>query len=322
MTSRWLRLVRIHTSSLTQAVVLLGLVIDGKWEWLRVVLFALFAVVYHAAGFIYNDICDYEHDRCDEAKKHFPLVSGEISLRLARSLYTVLGLITLIFGTWLSKGRIFSILFLIAAMGFGHLYNKRCKKDLASPAYITAAFISLPLLSYFSHSGRLSLLMFLVVSYLIFLMLYQIAVEGYMKDIGSDKNNLLMRMGTAYSDKGVITVNARTKLFAWSLRLPAFILFVVIWHLSDTDPIGLAIGIFLIIGMIYAGNRLLASGSFDNRKRVRLCAIIEVLTYTLLITSLLGILGWTGFAFFILYPYGWFLLLNRLTWKTLITPRV
>ena len=153
-------------------------------------------------------------------------------------------------------------------------------------------------------------------------MLYQIGVEGYMKDIGSDKKSLLMRLGTTYSSNGIVTVSTGTKLFAWSLKLPVFILFGIIWYLSDTNPIGLAMGILLLIGTVYAGNKLLASGFFDNRQRVRLCAIIEVLTYSLLITSLLGVLGWARYAFFILYPYGWFLLLNRLTWKTLITPRV
>jgi len=322
MTSRWLRLIRIHTSSLTQAVVLLGFVLAGERDWRLWSGGALFAVIYHAAGFIFNNICDSEYDRRDPAKKHFPLISGEIPLARAKRLYFFLTLVTLLTGIWLSKGRALSLIFLVFALAFGHLYNWRSKRDIISPVYITIAFISLPLITYFAHTPMISLLMGLVILYLTFLMMFQIAVEGYMKDIDSDRLSLLGWMGTRYTEKGKVTVNTATRVFSWSLKMPAVVLFLLIWSKSQSSRICLVIGLLLVLGMAWSSVKLLESGFFDNQKRVRLCAVIEILTYFLLVVSLQGRLGWVGLAFFILYPLGWFVLLNRLTWGTLVTPRV
>jgi len=322
MTSRWLRLIRIHTSSLTQAAVLLGLVLAGKnmgWSWF---LFAFFAVLFHATGFLHNDLCDYKHDKEDHAKKHFPLVTGEVSLRQATHVCFILTAIGLVFGGFLSRGKILSIFPLGTAIAFGYIYNSRSKKDVVSPLYITLSFTSLPLFSYFAHTDHLSFTMILVVLYMAFTMLYQIAVEGYIKDIGSDKVSLLKNLGTRSREGGSILVNAKTKLFAWSLKVPLFFLFGIIANHVHSDPAVFFAGTLLAIGILVSSVKLLESGHFDNRKRVRLCAIIEVLTYTLLVVSLQGALGWSGLAFFILYPYTWFVVLNRLTWKTWITPRV
>lgn len=322
MTSRWLRLLRIHTSSLTQAAVLLGLVMAGITDWWLWLCGALFAVVYHASGFIFNNIRDLKHDRQDPAKKHFPLVSGEIPLTQAKRLYFSLTLITLLIGIWLSTGHVLSLFFLISAVFFGHLYNWRSKKEIISPLYITLAFISLPLFSYFAHTPRMSLLMGLVILYMIFLMMFQIAVEGYMKDIDSDRVSLLKWMGTKYSEEGKITINRATKVFAWSLKVPVVIIFLLIWAESQSSRIGLVLGFLLVGGLTWSSIKLLESGSFDNAKRVRHCAVVEVLTYVLLVVALQGHLGWAALIFFVVYPIGWFLSFNRLTWGTLVTPRV
>ena len=322
MTSPWLRLIRIHTASLTQPVILLGLVLADVrigWRWIP---YALFAVIYHAGGFLQNNILDFRHDKLDPAKAHFPLISGEVSLGHAKGLFTGLTVLTLLLGLGLSQGRWLSIIFLISVMGFGWLYNYRCKRDVLSPAYIAAAFVSLPVFSYFAHALRLTPLVIWTLSYIAFLMLFQIAVEGYMKDIQSDKVSLLKRLGTTYHEDGRVEVGFRTKLLAWSLKVPGLILFIIIWRLSGSDTYSLWLGLTFASGIGGASYMLLKSGMFDNRKRVRLCAIIEVLSYILLVIALQGKMGWSTAIFFIFYPIGWFILLNRLTWNTWITPRV
>jgi len=322
MTSPWLRLIRIHTASLTQPVVLLGLVLADVrigWRWIP---YALFAVVYHAGGFLQNNILDFRHDRLDPAKAHFPLISGEVSLRHAKGLFTGLTVLTFLAGLCLSHGRWLSIIFLVSLMGFGWLYNWRCKQDVLSPAYIATAFVSLPLFSYFAYAFRLTPLIIWSLFYMAFLMLFQIAVEGYMKDIQSDKVSLLKRLGTVYHENGRIDVSFRTKLFAWGLKVPGLILFVVIWHLAGSDTFSFWLGLTIASGVLGASYMLMKSGTFDNRKRVRLCAIIEVLSYNLLVIALQGQMGWSTTIFLIVCPIGWFLLFNRLTWNTWITPRV
>lgn len=322
MTSRWLRLLRIHTSSLTQPVVLLGLVLAGvKVGWMYPV-FALFAVIYHAAGFIQNDIYDHRQDQSDPAKKHFPLVTGEISIKQARLLYIILTLLLLLGGLKLSNGRPAAILALIGAVLFGILYNVRSKTDLFSPLYIAAAFVILPVFSFYSYARHLNSLTLAVIGYLFFLMLFQIGVEGYMKDLSADRVSLLHRLGTQTLPDGTLHVSTATRWFAWMLRLPALILMVIIASLAGTSPLGLILACLFMLGNGWATVRLLRGGRYNQHKRVRFCAIIEVFTYSQLICALQGLLGWTGTAVFILYPYIWFLILNQLTWKTWITPRV
>lgn len=322
MTSRWLRLIRIHTASLTQPIVLLGIFAAGVRDWKLYFLYAVFAVVYHAAGFVQNDICDYAQDRQDTVKKHFPLISGEISLKQAKYLYYVLVSATIISGLFLSNGRALSLLFLFVSVGLGYLYNIRSKKDIFSPLYIAAAFISLPLFSYYAHAEKGSNVIVALVLYLAFLMLYQIGIEGYMKDITSDKVSLLTRLGTVYTQDEQVNVNSTTKRFAWCLKIPTFFLFYIIGWLCNSNIISMTIGSILILFNIWASWKLLESGFYNNHARVRLCSIIEVVTYSMLIFALHGMLGWHGVAVFILYPYFWFFVLNRLTWKTWITPRV
>ena len=322
MTSRWLRLIRIHTASLTQPIVLLGLFVAGVEDWKLYLFFAAFAVIYHAAGFVQNDICDYAQDSQDTAKKHFPLISGEISLKQAKYLYYVLVSATIIIGILLSNGRALSLLFLIISVGFGYIYNIRSKKDVFSPLYIAGAFIALPLFSYYSHVTELSNVIVALVLYLVFLMLYQIGIEGYMKDFTSDNVSLLGRLGTVYTKDGRVNVNTTTKWFAWFLKVPTFLLFYIIGWICQSDVFSMALGTILMLCNILASWKLLESGPYNNHKRVRLCSIIEVVTYSQLIFALQGMLGWHGVAVFILYPYFWFFVLNRLTWKTWITPRV
>jgi hypothetical protein len=106
------------------------------------------------------------------------------------------------------------------------------------------------------------------------------------------------------------------------LRVPLIVFMIVIAYLAETSPAGWILAALFSLGSVWATHRLLAEGFYDNRQRVRMCALIEVFTYSQLIFSLQGMLGWAGTLAFIVYPYLWFLILNRLTWKTWITPRV
>lgn len=322
MKSRWLRLIRIHTASLTQGVVLLGLMLTNHWTWIHFGAFVLFGILFHAAGFIDNDIHDFKYDRDDNSKQHFPLVSGEISLKQAKRVYFGLTLITLLLGLILSNLKLGAIIFLFTAFVFGHIYNRRCKQDLFSPFYITASLISLPLFSYFSLSEVTTAAIVWTVLYIAFLMLFQSSIEGTMKDIGSDKVSLIKTLGTNIDSVDSIHVSFKTKILAWSLKIPAFIIFAVVLHLVQTDLICLILGLAMILTTAWAVYRLIKSGYYDHHRRVRLCAIIEVFTYTLIVIGLQGVLGWWIMIILIFYPYFWYLILNQLTWGTWITPRV
>ena len=52
------------------------------------------------------------------------------------------------------------------------------------------------------------------------------------------------------------------------------------------------------------------------------CAVTEVLVYFSIVIALHRVLGTLATLTLIFYPIIWFITLNRLTWKTWITPRV
>lgn len=322
MTSRWLRLLRIHTAALAQGLVLVGLGLSGARDWTTWLLFALLAVAYHAAGFVHNDICDVEHDKSDPAKSHFPLVSGEVSLRDARLLYAGLLVTVLVLASYLSRGRAAPLLCLAGAVVAGHVYNFRAKSDPASAAYAAVAFTCLPLAAYYAHADRCSVLMVLVAAYVALMMVFEIGVEGCMKDIDSDEVSLLRALGCCLLEGGNVRVSGAARAFSWLLKAPAFALFVVMWRESGSHIAALVAGLHLAGVVVWATRRLLADGAFERQRRIRMCVIIEVLTYTMLVLAVQGSLGWGRVVLLIAYPYAWYVVLNRLTWATTITPRV
>lgn len=152
-------------------------------------------------------------------------------------------------------------------------------------------------------------------------MMFQIAIEGYLKDLASDKRNLLRQFGSFTRDARIY-ISKRTRTFAWILRLPTFILAgAIIFHVSSDMLAAIFTG--LLIGLtVKVVSSMLHTGDFDNKKVVKKCALTEILVYFTLIVALQGILGWSGVIFFVFFPLTWFMTLNRLSWGTWIRPAV
>jgi len=321
MLRSWLRIARIHTANLSQAAVIIGLLLAGEYNTTLIILFALWATVYHGSGFMQNNLMDYQYDLKDSAKQHFPLVTGEISMSIAFFVTYSLMALCFIVGLFLSNGRPLSILFLISAFFFGTLYNMQSKKSLLSPLYISVAFTSLLLFAYFSVAGGMSVLMLLVALYAFFMLMFQISVEGYTKDLETDPVNLLRWLGCDCG-LGKIRITGRAKVYAWMMRVPTYLLAFGIWYYSKSDIFSLALICLLIPMTSKTVWKLLESGDYDNKKTVRYCAVIEILTYWILVLALQGAIGWIWTIVLVVYPILWFLMLNQITWKTWVRPAV
>jgi len=202
----FLKLVRIHTSSLTQGGILLAAVLAGERRIPILIAYALWAVLFHAVGFLDNNIEDYEHDRKDPAKKHFPLVTGEVSLKQAKIFCYTGMLLAFLLGAWMAEFRLLPVAFLLLTFTFGRLYNALSKRSIFSPVY------SLVLFAYYSryHGCDFNPLIMLFMLYTFFLMFWQIAWEGYIKDIV----NLLRIMGCKVWN-GTFEPSRLGKIFGW-----------------------------------------------------------------------------------------------------------
>ena len=319
----FLKLVRIHTSSLTQGGVILAAILAGERRIPILIAYALWAILFHAVGFVDNNIEDYEHDRKDPAKRHFPLVTGEVSLRQAKIFCYMGMLIAFILGVFMAEFRLLPVAFLLLTFTFGRLYNALSKRSIFSPVYISGSFTSLVLFAYYSRYEGCDLnpLIALFTMYTFFLMFWQISWEGYIKDIESDRVNLLRIIGCKVQN-GIFEPSTLGKIFGWGFRIPTIIIGLAILYVTGGELVvwlGFAV---LSASILYSAHKLVKKQRYNHGETVMYCAVTEVLVYFSIVIALHGVLGTLATLTLIFYPILWFITLNRITWKTWITPRV
>ena len=316
----WLTFLRIHTSNLTQVGAMLGPLLAGVRNVPLLVIYLLWGLCYHAWGFTDNNIQDYAYDKQDPAKQHFALVKGAIPIGKARLVNQVFFVPVLLVGLWFGYSNPASLAFLGLSITAGMLYNRTCKKSLLAPVYITVAFTSIPLFTYFSQTTAWNLPIIIVAIYTVFLMLFQIAFEGYLKDLQSDPVNLLRTWGATVKDgkldlglQGVLWV-----LVKFGNILVGFCYFAAINNVESTA--------FLLYGFlgvaIAIAYTMLAHEDYNNKRVTSNAARMEILTYFALIAALEPVFGWTITATLFVYPILWFACLNYLSWKTILRPKV
>ncbi|MCJ7816976.1 MAG: hypothetical protein MUP55_03920, partial [Candidatus Aenigmarchaeota archaeon] len=227
-------------------------------------------------------------------------------------------------GLYLSNFRILSIAFLVGAIAFGFLYNHSSKfMPYAGPFWITISFTCIPLFSYFSVSDAWTLPLLFVVKYTFVLMLVQIRVEGYLKDINVPQANIFFKLGTKMKD-GWIRHSFKSRLYmgklvALKIIIMGIFIYYTIWQWNLVQISIWALLLMILIDLSYEFGK---DRKFDNATIVRECALIEITTYLLLITCLWCVIGWQWYLFLFCYPLAWFIAFNRVTWGTTIRPRV
>ncbi|MEM2941392.1 MAG: UbiA family prenyltransferase [Thermoproteota archaeon] len=306
-------------------ITLLGYVLAGGNNPITGVGWLLFGLLWHYVGFLQNNILDYEYDRRDPEKQHFPLVSGRIKLVDAVVVESV-GLIVLAVSGLLLGGRnTYSTTFLIAGIVSGTLYNLTSKKTLLKPIPIAICFASLPAISYTSvrpPDTTMWLLFFAVFTTI----LYQIGFSGELKDIRQGERNILLRLGSlknvavyaiALKSTNIATIltlgyatsegtETLTRLSALTIALLASILLIdiTVKQLKDYEK---------AVDMTEEWR--------DRDKALKNMSYVEILTYITLIISLTPVLGTTS-PLYILLPIAWFAAMNRIIFGTTSYPKV
>ena len=184
-------------------------------------------------------------------------VTGEVTLKQAKIFCYSGMLLAFLLGVWMAEFRLLPIAFLLLTFTFGRLYNTLSKRTLFSPVYISGSFTSLVLFAYYSRYGGCDLnsLIALFTLYTFFLMFWQIAWEGYIKDIESDKVNLLRVIGCRVWS-GTFEPSIIGKIFGWGFRLPTIIIgFAILW-VTGGEPIALLGFSTLSVGVLYSAYRL------------------------------------------------------------------
>lgn len=321
----YVRFTRIHTMALTLGFFGVGYGLAGRQilsaEFLPWILMALLS---HVFVFTHNNYVDYAHDLKDPSKAHMPLVKGKVSLRDAKVIVVASLAGTMFLGAYLSNDKPLSLMFLTLSIFLTYLYNITCKRWIWSWVFLSLSYSTANAFSYFAYAQTVDAILLLVLIYWWLLGFYQIAFEGCWKDIASDKVSFLKRMGSTFSD-GVYTPSRLSRATGWIVVLGKLCSALAIVYLLGDTGLYIELTIIFIFSMCYFSGKMLVIQDFNKLKRGKItgsCAAVEVLSYFLLVASLGGRIGLGGALFLILFPMAWFILFNKIMWRTWIAPMV
>jgi len=321
MVRKWLKMMRIHTSCLTQAGMIIGCLLAGAGNLWNIVLVAVIGLLFHIWGFIDNNLQDYSWDKKDPHKKHFPSVDGSIKHERAAQFAALSGTIAMFLVIWASGRSFMAIGFTVAAFLMGMGYNHLSKYTTLAPLLISGSFSMLPLVGYTIFSSDLSPEILMVAGFAFIMMMYQISVEGYMKDLKADPVSLMRDMGVVLKDDQ-LKIPLGAYLYGLYIRvciMTILFLFISVHYMS---PLFTLLLIVVVLMQLMGHDGLMSMEEFDHKDINRMCAFIEIMTYLGLVFALSGIFGTTMTVFLTVYPITWFVVLNKLTWGTVIMPDV
>ncbi len=311
MLREWLKLLRIHTACLTMASVAIALLLAGTSpasrhfiRWMAV------ALLYHASGFLLNNLMDYPADRRDPAKAHFPLVSGSISTWDATWGCFLLYGACYAGGIFVAPAGV-SFYTFVLALAAGMIYNVLSKESLWATWYITVAFIALPLSAFMSANGHLDTTAGLYFGYLGLQLVFQIAVEGYLKDFRSDPASLPRAMGLRLvldkcDGKHYFTGGGMFLVMAALVNLAQGFVLLALAHGPWTWLLAVACTVWwcrAVADFVF--------GPYNNVWIVKLSSAVEISKYLALVFVLHP--GWATIALAV-GPVAWFLAWNQATW--------
>jgi len=116
------------------------------------------------------------------------------------------------------------------------------------------------------------------------------AWEGYIKDIESDKINLLRIIGCKIWS-GTFKPSNIGKIFGWGFRLPTIIIGLAILFVTGGELITSLGFATLSVGVLYSAHKLVKKRRYNHGETVMYCAVTEVLVYFSIVIALHRVLG-------------------------------
>ncbi|MFO8051376.1 MAG: UbiA family prenyltransferase [Thermoplasmatota archaeon] len=334
----WLQLFRSHTSPLEMTITVTGsaLALGTIWD-IKVLLFFVFGWLYHNAGYGHNSAEDYIRgfDREDPNKAHHPIHRGAIDPMLGRGVCVLMILLTLIYGTVISGFDTVSVVLLILLTVFGFIYNMKGKSMGAKFIPIAIAHSLLFPFAYFGSGGGISVIdgfpfvegslggvVVLGTAYLILQIIYQIMVEGDLKDIDMEEASFLRTLGARVED-GNFKASWSARGFSISLKIISLLLLFYIVYLGDGGTWYYLALLIFSLAMIIQDHRLMCERGWDHSVCLKDMALMEVLsTFALVIAISPLIGGWQPALYIMVLNMAYFVLMNCFLWGTAVRPRV
>ncbi len=334
----WLQLFRSHTSPLEMTITITGSALAvGTIFDIRVLFFLFFGWLYHNAGYGQNSVEDFlgGFDRNDPNKRHHPLQRGVIDPVFARNICRFLIVILFIYGVVISNFDLLSIILLATLIGMGIIYNLFNKELTGKFIPIALAHSLLLPFVYFGSGGTIDIsatapyisgpetrAAILLWGYLLLQVIYQIMIEGDLKDIDMDEASMLRSLGVYVRD-GILYCSRLARGVSFFLKASSImILFLVLSTLNGT--VDNYIGALLFSAALLALDQgLMGAGPWDHSKCLKRMSLMEVTsTFALAVVIAPVIGGWIPALLIMAFNMIYFILMNRFLWGTLIKPRV
>jgi 4-hydroxybenzoate polyprenyltransferase len=304
-----LRIGRVQTYPASLLMVL-ACFLAPRCEYPLWMLASLFPLVWlmHFVGFGLNSFLDTAmgYDKRDPSKAHHPLVSGRVSLRtgcliLNWSAIAVLGLALLV--SLYGRNPTASLSFLVLYIVNGYAYNCGLSKEsIFGFIPICFCFTSQAAWGYFLSHETIDLFGTLLLGYVFFTILFQIAWSGHLKEIGiKERGNLLIRLGAKLVGKRFIPGNAF--YFGWTIKTANVILGCILLILSKPGLFLLIWSSLVIVGIGFFLTNLISPRMYVRSRELFNMSMMEVLTIYFPLPMIMG--TWSiplmigGLAYFI-----------------------
>lgn len=334
----WLQLFRSHTSPLEMTITILGsaLAVGTIWD-MKVLLFLLFGWLYHNAGYGHNSAEDYiqGYDQDDPHKVHHPLQRGALDPQKARYVCIMMVVTSFVFGIFISNFDLTAMVLLGIITFMGALYNVAGKRMAGKFIPIAVAHSLLFPFAYFGSGGSfttitgypffrevLVLAAVLGTSYLVIQIIYQILIEGDLKDIDMEEASLLRSMGVGVQD-GIFSSSSFARLFSYVTKSASIgILFWMLFLGKGSIALYALLFVFAIT-MLLLDEALMGDRVWDHSGTLRSMALMEVTSTFALAVALSPMIGGISSAILVMaFNLGYFVLMNRFLWGTFVKPRV
>ena len=320
----------MHTAPLEAAPAVVGALLATNGEvTIGVGLSLLFGISYHLSGYSMNSYTDWADgfDKEDPNKQNHPLNTGDVSPRAALVVILNLFLLTIVTAYLLARGSKLALTILLIGVLFGIAYNKLGKLTKFKFIFISIAHSTVFVIPYISLGGDVSDQTFLVLTAFVFTwVLYQIMIEGDIKDLEQDEANLLQDLGCYVTEKNYAIISAKAQFLSLIVNSAKIVLAMTVLFMgierAIVDILVLITVTGLLIYMSLIAGRLTSTGPYQRHKRVKQMSIIEFTTLTIFVLTASVFIGFIQSLVIIVSSAVWIITLNKVQWNTVIAPRV
>lgn len=306
----YLRFVRLDSASASIAYSLLGFTLAGGalLSW-KAVVWAIFGLLFHAAGYADNNLQDYSHDQKDANKARFPL-GRTLNLSSARA-FTVLLHATLLVSAALLARSMVPLIGFVAIYSFGLAYNRKSKSSGFAPLLFAMTFSPLAVFSFYSFKGEITSVILAVSSLAFFECLFQNAVSTSVKDIENDPVSSMKSLGVQLVGD-TLKFPPSAAVFSFGLKVLVLVPLVYLFNFAPLFAELAAIP-FLAIALIYS-IVMLRTGPWERSKRMLVAAVSELGVYYSVIVLFSFELGAFWAIFMIFFPLVWYVAVKKALW--------